>query len=307
VVAPLLSGERLMGLLLVLSPRVAGFGPEHEALLRHFAPGAAAALALAEEAHLRRQRERELEALRETLRERQAELDAVEQRLLELLGNELREPLSPIVVAASLLLRRGTLGEADTRAAARIARSAERMGRMIGQVLDFTRTRLGAGLVLLRSRVDLDAMAQDAVAEAELAHPDRLVRYARRGEALGRWDRERLRELLTQLLDNALRHGDPKRPVDVQVRDEGEQVVLEVRNQGAPIPAEALPALFDPFRQERLGLYIAREIALAHGGSLDVRSTAREGTSFQVRLPRGHADERAPESPPPPARPTSSG
>lgn len=227
----------------------------------------------------------------------QKRTEGVRERLMELIGNDLRAPLSAIAVAASSLLRRGELSEVDLKAAARIAQSAERMGHMVGQVLDFTRVYLGGGLVLLRSRVDLDALAQDVVATAELEHPDRLVRYVHRGATQGLWDRERLVELLSLLLEHALRASPADRPVDVRVRGEGDEAVLEVQRMGAPLAPEVAQRLFDAFRppgrdeagQEPrgLGLFVARAIARAHGGDVEVRSSAAEGTLFRVRLPRG--------------------
>jgi PAS domain S-box-containing protein len=232
----------------------------------------------------------------------QKRAEAVRERLMDIVGNDLRAPLSAIAVGASTLLRRGTLSEVDTKAAARIAQGAERMGRLMGQVLDFTRTYLGGGLVLLRSRVDLDAVAQDVVAAAELEHPDRLVRYMKRGDARGLWDRERLVEMFSTLVGYALQGSPASRPVDVRIRAEAEEVVVEVHRTGEPIAAEVLPRLFDAFRTmgadeagrepEGLGLFITREIARAHGGDIDVRSSAAEGTTFRVRLPRGPAAAR---------------
>ncbi|MDY7231270.1 ATP-binding protein [Hyalangium rubrum] len=235
------------------------------------------------------------------LRESQRE-EEVRERLMDIIGNDLRTPLSAIAVGASTLLRRGALSEVDTKAAVRIAQSAERMGRLVGQVLDFTRAYLGAGLVLLRTRVDLDVVAQDVVAAAELEHPDRLVRYAKRGDSRGLWDRERLSELLSTLVRHALLASPVEKAVDVRLRAEGEEVLLEVHRAGAPIPPEVLPRLFDAFRppiaddagheHEGLGLFSTRAIARAHGGEVEVRSSAAEGTTFRVRLPRGPSAER---------------
>ncbi|EAU67831.1 histidine Kinase [Stigmatella aurantiaca DW4/3-1] len=242
-----------------------------------------------------------LGAVTRDLRE-QKRAEAVRERLMDIVGNELRAPLSAITMAASTLLRRGTLAEVDTKAAARISQGAERMGRTLGQVLDFTRTYLGAGLVLLRSRVDLDMVTQDVVAAVELEHPDRLVRYVKRGDARGIWDRERLVELLSTLLGYSLRTGPVDRPVDVRLLAEGMEVVLEVRREGEAIPAEVLSEMFNPFfyppqaqlvgdevtrEHLGLGLFITREITRAHGGHMEVTSSQQEGTLFQVYLPRG--------------------
>src|SRR5690606_3895501 len=146
-----------------------------------------------------------------------------------------------VAAGAAAMLRRGELSETDAKVAGRIQQGAERMGRVMGQVLDFMRTHLGGALVMMRTPMDLDAVVQDVVAAAELEDPDRLVRYVKTGEARGLWDRERLEELLSTLVRHALRWSPAGRPVDVRLRGEREEVVLEVHRTGAPIPSEVLP------------------------------------------------------------------
>jgi signal transduction histidine kinase len=139
-----------------------------------------------------------------------------------------------------------------------------------------------------------------AVEEAELAFPDRRVRLEAQGHFRGEWDEGRLAQVVGNLLKNALTYSPEDTPVRVSLHDEGAWVRLEVHNhnRAGPIPPETLPTLFDPFRRGEashtegareglgLGLYIAREIVSAHGGFIDVSSSAREGTVFTLRLPR---------------------
>lgn len=242
-----------------------------------------------------------LGAVTRDLRE-QKRMDAVRERLVDIMGTDLRAAMAAVAVGASAMLQRGELSETDAKAAGRIHQSAERMGRAMGQVLDFMRTHLGGSLVMMRTPMDLDAVVQDMVAAAELEAPDRLVRYVKSGDVRGLWDRDRLEELLSTLVRYSLRGSPAGRPVDVRLRGEREEVVLEVHRTGAPIPSEVLPQLFDAFRPSRadeagrepevLGLFIAREIARAHGGDVDVESNVVEGTLFRVRLPRGPSTPR---------------
>jgi PAS domain S-box-containing protein len=242
-----------------------------------------------------------LGAVTRDLRE-QKRADAVRERLMDILGTDLRAGMAAIAIGASSMLRRGELAEPDAKVAGRINQSAERMGRVMRQVLDFMRTHLDGGLVMMRTPMDLDMVVQDVVATAELEDPDRLVRYVKGGDTKGLWDRERLEELLSTLVRHALRGSPAGRPVDVRLRAEREEVVLEVHRTGPPISSEVLPQLFDAFRASRsdevnresevLGLFIAREIARAHGGDVDVESNVVEGTLFRVRLPRSPSTAR---------------
>jgi PAS domain S-box-containing protein len=211
-----------------------------------------------------------------------------------ILGHDLRNPLSAITTAASLLARRAETDKVS-RPAARILSSAGRMARMIDQLLDFTRIRLGQGLPLARSQNDLAEVCRMAVDELDVAAERIDLRV--RGNTVGSWDGDRLMQLVSNLVGNALAHGAAGAPVEVVVGGEtGEEVLLEVKNEGAIAPA-LLPVIFEPFRSGKdrkedqssglgLGLYITRQIVLAHRGSIDARSTGKEGTCFAVRLPR---------------------
>jgi len=143
-------------------------------------------------------------------------------------------------------------------------------------------------------------VCEEVVQEIRAAHPEADVRFQAHGDLTGEWDADRLRQVVSNLLGNAVHHGGGAGPVDVSASAEGSHVRLVVRNGGPPIPPEALTTLFDPLirvsspdAQERrrhgsigLGLYIARVVALAHGGDIEVKSSGEAGTVFTVRLPR---------------------
>lgn len=235
-------------------------------------------------------------ALEWTLSE-QSRADDLRRQLLGIVGHDLRSPLSAITMGAATLLKNGQLQGDDTKTAARIARSADRMAKMISQLLDFTRARLGCGMPVEPKPVDLAEVCIQVIAEYETAHPDRELRFGPDPDTNGLWDRDRLAQVAANLIGNAIQHGRPDRPVDVRVFNRGGEVCLSVHNDGPPIPADVLPSIFDPFRRGNvsdrskteslgLGLYISRELVLAHGGDISVQSTEGDGTTFQVRLPR---------------------
>jgi PAS domain S-box-containing protein len=219
------------------------------------------------------------------------------ERFLGIVSHDLRNPLSIINLSANLLLRQETLPERALRLAQRIAVNAEQMARMIGDLLDLTRGRLGGGIPITPAPADLGPLGRRVVSELEVAHPARELRLEARGNLQGEWDQDRLAQLLGNLLRNAIDYSPGGTPVTLLLHDEGQQVRIEVHNQGEPIPPELLPGLFEPFRRGEmrgskstsglgLGLYIVQQIASAHGGSVEARSTREEGTVFTVRLPR---------------------
>jgi signal transduction histidine kinase len=187
--------------------------------------------------------------------------------------------------------------EAVTGIVARIGTSTRRMSRMVEQILDLARSRVGGGIVINPTAVDLGTVLAGVIDELRTAHPDRSVDL--RCPALqGSWDRDRMEQVFSNLIGNAIHYGDAEHPVTVEARDEGHQVCVDVHNHGAPIPSALLPQLFEPFRRgERdsratntaglgLGLYISHQIVTAHGGDIQVDSHPGDGTRFRVRLPR---------------------
>jgi signal transduction histidine kinase len=219
-----------------------------------------------------------------------------EQQLVGIVSHDLRNPLNAIQLATVTLLRRHGMDERQRTIISRVQSSADRAIRMIRDLLDFTQARLGGGIPIDRKALDLRGLTVQVVDEVRLAYPDRSLEVVCGEEALGEWDPDRVAQVLTNLMSNALHYSPPGTPVRVTLRGEAEAVVLEVNNQGEPIPASVLPRLFEPLergtrkdqasRSIGLGLFIVKSIVLAHGGTVEVRSTAAEGTTFAVRLPR---------------------
>ncbi len=221
-----------------------------------------------------------------------------EQQLIGIVSHDLRNPLQAIRLSAAHGLKAAGLEARQRRFFERILGSSDRALRMINDLLDFTRVRLGGGIGVERGEaVDLHGLVAQVVDEVLVTRPERQVAVEHSGDARGRWDADRLAQVVQNLVGNALQHTTEDAPVRVRTWAEGEHVVLEVHNGGAPIPAEDLPRLFEPFqrgsgarpdggRSMGLGLHITYHLVHAHGGGIGVRSCADEGTTFTVRLPR---------------------
>ena len=240
---------------------------------------------------------RAAEALAESMRVRAEELLAVaefRERLIGIVGHDLRNPLNSMLMASGLLLAHGELSEADGRLVHRIVDSGQRIARMITQVLDFTRGKLGGGFSLEPTRADLGEIFRDVVEEHRLGSGAE-IQLEVAGDVVGRWDGDRLAAVASNLVGNALDHSTPATPVTVRIHGDEGMVFAEVSNLGPPIPIAMLPTMFLPYRSgssERrrvghmgLGLYISSEMARSHGGTLGVRS-ADGSTTFTLSLPR---------------------
>ena len=236
-------------------------------------------------------------------RSRLGEIGEFREQLIGIIGHDLRNPLSTIQMGAHLLLQRTGLGEVETEVASRIARSAALAARLIDQLLDLTRSRLGGGITIDPKRVDMLDVCRQVIGEMEISHPDRPLRVAVRGDLIGTWDRDRIYQALSNLVGNAVQHGEPRSAIDLRIDGGEAEILIEVASRGQPIPPEMLPFIFDAFRKRRavhqtqpqglgLGLFIAQEIARAHGGSIAATSSESEGTTFSVRLPRDAASRQ---------------
>jgi len=226
------------------------------------------------------------------------EIGAFREELIGIISHDLRDPLNTIGLAAQLLVQYENLGEAETELARKITRSASLATRLVAQLLDLTRARLGSGLPIDPRLIDMNDVCRQIIDETELAHPDRPLRADLVGELTGMWDRDRVYQMLVNLVGNAVRHGELHSSITLRVEGGESEMVIDVINRGDPIPPAMLPTIFDAFRQGRtdvrsrtrglgLGLFISQQIARAHGGSIAVTSSEREGTQFRVRLPRG--------------------
>jgi signal transduction histidine kinase len=216
------------------------------------------------------------------------------------LAHDLRNPLGAIMTAAQLvLMRQEGLGDRNSKPVSRIIASGHRMTRMIDQLLDLTRARSGGGIPVDPRDTNLADLFAEASGELELAFPQWSLTREITGDLDGRWDPDRLLQIISNLLSNAGQHGRPEGVVTVRLdgRDAA-AVTFEVHNGGA-IPPSVMPSLFDPFRGTRarrdssrglgLGLFIVKEITEAHGGTVQVSSSEADGTRFVVRLPRWSA------------------
>jgi len=228
-------------------------------------------------------------------REEQSRIQEFQERFLAILGHDLRNPLASIDMGAGIL-RQLSKDPAAIRILDRMRSSSLRMSRMIEQILDLTRTRLADGLKLDPKPMDLRDLTAHVIEELRVIHPSRLIEL-RSPPLPGVWDPDRLEQVFSNLIGNALLYGAPEAPVVVVGGIEDGLIWVDVHNDGAPIPAEMQSSLFNPFRRgEResrsskttglgLGLYISREVAIAHGGGINLRSSVTEGTTFRVTLP----------------------
>ncbi len=226
-------------------------------------------------------------------------LEESRELILAVLGHDLRNPLGAVQGSAQLLALSGNLDSQQAQSVERILRSTRRIQGLVDALLDFTRARLGRGLNLERSPGDLGALCRTVVDELQAFHPQSRLQLHCAGDLRGEWDLPRIGQLLSNLVGNAVQHGTPQQAVTIHASAEPGAVRVSVHNGGAPIPDAVRDQLFEPLKSASLqagkqdsgasglglGLYIARQIAVAHGGSIEVDSTEWAGTTFTVRLP----------------------
>lgn len=232
------------------------------------------------------------EARREGLiEERERDIELLEM-FMGMLSHDLRNPLSAIRTSAEQLRVTGV--ERLANPTNRILSSADRMTRMVEQLLDLTRIRLAGGIPIERKRVDLERICRRVIDELKAAKADASFRLEVTDDVTGEWDSDRLLQVLSNLLSNAAQHAREPRVVTLRVVGMESVVELTIHNRGT-IPQEILATLFQPYRRAPvsgkreglgLGLFITKHIIDAHGGSIEVDSSEPEGTTFTVRLPR---------------------
>jgi len=228
-------------------------------------------------------------------------LEQAKEMFLAILGHDLRTPLGAIYTSAKFMIETGELEEPHRTLTARIARSAARTMQMVGDLLDFTRSRLGGGIPIVRAETNLGKVLHDVVDEITAAHPGSVIRVDTRGEQRGRWDAARISQAFANLIGNAVEHGPGGSAVTVEIHGEERQVAVTVHNRGLTIPPDRLNGIFNPMKAGEsshqgpdggptgnlgLGLYIAERIVSAHSGRIEVESSDAHGTTFTVRLPR---------------------
>lgn len=173
------------------------------------------------------------------------------------------------------------------------------MNKLVSDLIDYTRTNLGSTMPIIHKAIDLEALCREAVLEQEAAHPEARFQMVANGDFAGYWDDNRIAQVLSNLLGNAVQHGSANEPVVLRLQARTDDVLLRVENRGKVIPPEKINAIFEPLVRLAagpdqahassslgIGLYIAREIVYAHGGAISVESTEEQGTVFAVTLPR---------------------
>lgn len=222
------------------------------------------------------------------------EMAELREQFVAVLGHDLRNPLYAIIASAELLQRKASDAN-GLRAAERILASGKRASQLVDDILDFARGRLGDGIPLKsETSENLEAALHQVVAEIQDVHPERDIQARISPLGMIRCDRQRVAQLLSNLIANAMAHGRSDGPVKISAEVHDSVFVLSVNNQGEPIPEQTLASLFKPYWRPisnepqaglGLGLYIASEIARSHGGKMAVRSNADEGTTFSFILP----------------------
>jgi signal transduction histidine kinase len=219
-----------------------------------------------------------------------------QDRFIAILGHDLRNPLTSVKMGLGLARR--SAPPQTLRTIDRMEASVDRMERMIQQLLDLARSRFDASIVVAPAAANLERIVNAVADELRGAHPTRALVVEATGDLDGAWDTDRLQQVVSNLVGNALSHGSLDDPVRVALRGEAEFVVLSVHNGGPPIPESVQKVLFDPFRRGAkemrtartsglgLGLYISRELVNAHGGTIELVSSETQGTTFTVTLPR---------------------
>jgi signal transduction histidine kinase len=221
------------------------------------------------------------------------------------LAHDLRNPLNAVLSSAQFLQITEFIDKATViEIASNIIDSGTRMSKLINNLLDFTRTRLGQSLPVTHEEIDLAQVCRQTVAELAAAHSERTIDFSCPESVRGRFDTTRINQMLSNLIANAMQHGAQSTPVTLAVKVESDHVVFRVHNDGEPIPESTLQTIFDitphrikeykkpknKFSHLGIGLFIVKKIVEAHSGTISVTSTAEAGTTFIVSLPLSHGN-----------------
>jgi signal transduction histidine kinase len=239
------------------------------------------------------------QALTESIGRFADRIDDSRELFMGMLGHDLRTPVQTLRQSLTYLQEAGLGADRARDILSMMERCTEDISCMVGDMLDVTRTQFGASLPLTPQPTDAAVVCSSVIDRLESLHPSREIELQRQGDLHGYWDADRLNQLFSNLLKNAIQHGGADSAVRVRAAGEPERVVIEVHNYGEPIPPALLPRIFEPLVTRSaasdnlagpsglgLGLYIACVIVKAHHGSIRVQSSRDAGTSFSVFLPR---------------------
>ena len=213
---------------------------------------------------------------------------------LGILGHDLRGPLNAILMTAQAMAMSGR----ETKATARLVHSGERMRKLLDDLLDYNRKSVGVGIPVHREAADLYPACVEELSLRRAAHPDRQIKFVAEADSVvGLWDTSRMKQALGNLVSNAVKHGALGKEIVVRLQSNEKAVRLSVENEGPAVPPEKMASWFEPYRRGTteesrgdrenlgLGLFIVREIALAHKGTVEATSEAGK-TRFTLELSR---------------------
>ncbi|UDI90455.1 sensor histidine kinase [Pseudomonas sp. IAC-BECa141] len=226
-------------------------------------------------------------------------VESTRKTVLGVLGHDLRSPLGAVLMASDMLRKNVNMTDRDRRLAEQINASVSRANHMVGDLLDLARSNLGSGIPVNPEETDLSIVCTAVVEELRTAFPQAQIVSNVSERVAGRYDPSRIEQVFTNLIGNAVRHGDSLQPIYVTLSQNDDCSVFSVQNRGELIPASVIPHLFNPQARYSsyaatekgstaglgLGLFIASEIVTAHRGKIGVVSTPEQGTIFRVQLP----------------------
>jgi signal transduction histidine kinase len=230
-------------------------------------------------------------------------LDHSRNLFLGILGHDLRNPIGAMLMSAQLIAKISVFDDRQKMLISQIVMSADRATTILDQLVDLTRARLGSGMQIIREPMDLAFASRQLVDEMRALHPGHTFMLEISGNTEGEWDKPRIGQVLSNLIGNAVQYGFRDPPIGVTVKGGPKDVSISVHNEGVPIPHDAIGVIFDSLIRGDsadgdsstnlgLGLYITKEIVSAHGGTIGVTSSEKNGTTFTAHLPRS-ADEAA--------------
>ena len=239
------------------------------------------------------------QALAESIASYSRAVEASRNVFLGILGHDLRTPLGAILLGADMLRRTETVDPRTSKVARQIYASVQRASQIVGDLLDLTRCQMGPGIPVKKAHIDLTPLCEGVVEELRACHPQANVLFDAKAPVVGAFDGARMEQVFSNIISNAVTHGDNQFPVTVELQALADCAVFTVHNSGEPIPEDVLPFIFNPmgrFSQRSiidhgpvaglgLGLFIASEIVASHAGSIEVSSDMERGTVFRVTLP----------------------
>jgi signal transduction histidine kinase len=240
------------------------------------------------------------QAMTESISYYSGKLDRSRNLFLGILGHDLRNPIGAMLMSAQLIAKVSVFDERQKMLISQIVISADRATTILDQLVDLTRARLGSGMQIIREPMDMAFASRQLIEEMRVLHPGRTFALEISGNTEGDWDRPRIGQVLSNLIGNAVQYGFRDLPIGIAVKGGPKDVSLSVHNEGVPIPKDAIGVIFDSLIRGDsadgdtstnlgLGLYITKEIVSAHGGTVGVTSSEKNGTTFTARLPRSTA------------------